>query len=218
MHFRAIVAAVPLAFLMAFLSFLLPIMPAAAVPVECLSNEDFAAGYGLASLPLGWERFQQGEGVSMRWTLDLLSPDPGQGVGRPLLVLSSLGRRSGSEPLRIGLRQTVQVVPGQVYRLSLRGTLRCSTGTPLPPRCGAFPQWTLVPGGGDLPPKEEAWHTIPLLPAGPDAWRVEHVQALVPREPRVTLFVALAQVEGPAAEWAGLTLESVSLVGPGAGE
>jgi hypothetical protein len=217
MHFRAIVAAVPLAFLMAFLSFLLPVMPAAAVPVECLANGDFAAGYGPDGLPLGWGRFQQGKGATVRWTADLL-PGPAQGRGRPLLLLSTLGRQEAAHTPRLGLRQTVRVVPGQAYRLSLRGALRCGAGSPSPSGCGSYPQWALVPGSGDRLPPEEAWHTVSLIPAGPGAWRVEHVQALVPREPLVTLFVALAQVESPSAAWAGLTLESVSLVGPGAGE
>ncbi|MGC8838182.1 MAG: hypothetical protein ACP5UM_07170 [Anaerolineae bacterium] len=218
MHFRAIVAAVPLALLMAFLSFLLPIMPAAAVPVECLSNGDFAAGYGPDGLPVGWGRFHQGKGASARWTADFFPLDPGQTPGRPLLILSLLGRQGGMEPPRLGLRQTVQVVPGQAYRLSLQGTLRCAADGPLPSGCGYFPQWALVAGGESRPPREEAWHTVPLIPTGPGTWRVEHAQTLIPREPLVTLFVALAQVESPVAEWAGLALERISLVGPGAGE
>ncbi len=217
MHFRAIVAAVPLALLMAFLSFLLPVMPAAAVPVECLFNGDFTAGYGPDGIPLGWARFQQGSGASLRWTADLLSGSA-QASGRPLLTLSVLGRQGRPDVLRLGLRQPVQVVPGQAYRLTLRGVLRCSGGSALSSDCGYRPQWALVPGGGDQPPPEDAWRTVPLVPAGPGAWRVEHTQVLVPRAPLVTLFVALAQAEGPDADWAGLTLESVSLVGPGAGE
>lgn len=216
MHVRAVVAAVPLAFLMAFLSFLLPVMPAAAVPVECLSNGEFTLGYGPHGLPLGWERFQQGGGASMRWTVDLLSASA-RTAGRPLLSLSALGWQGGPSSPRLGLRQSVRVVPGQTYRLTLRGDLRCGVGG-VPPSsgCGYHPQWALAPGGGDRLPPEGAWHTVSLILAGPGTWRMEHVQTLVPREPLVTLFVALARVGGPGAEWAGLTLERVSLVGPGA--
>lgn len=217
MHFRALVAAVPLALLMAFLSFLLPLMPAAAVPVEYLANGDFAHGFAPDGIPLGWRRFQQGRGASVHWGVELFPALAGGGAARPFCSLSTLGREGVGGGQRVGLCQEVRVVPGLAYRFALEGFLRCQASEGAGPGCGHAVQWTLVPKDASGAPPEDAWRTVPLIPAGAD-WRVEVAQNVVPTEGEAGLCVALMRTGVQGAGWARLRLDRVSLVGPGAGE
>lgn len=217
MHFRAIVAAIPLALLMAFLSFLLPLMPAAAVPVEYLTNGDFAHGFAPDGVPLGWRRFQQGRGASVRWGVELFPASSGAPAARPLCTLSTLGREGSGGGQRVGLCQEVRVVAGLAYRFSLEGFVWCQAPRVAGPGCGHAVQWALAPVGGSGVPPEDAWRTVPLIPAGA-GWRVQLSRNLVPSEGDVSLCVALARPEAQGASWAQFRLARVSLVGPGVGE
>ena len=101
MHLRALAIAFPLALLMAFVSFLLPLIPFAAAPAESLLNPDFQAGFTPDGLALGWRAFYGGPGASFRWSAALplfTQNDVGQ-----VLQLSTLSHTGSSAPQYIGI-------------------------------------------------------------------------------------------------------------------
>ena len=213
MHFRALMAALPLALLMAFLSFLLPVIPLGSAPVECLANSDFGLGLEPDGTPIGWLPFHGGSGASYRWGGSPLSKAGAQGASRISLVLSTVAREKTAPQPYVGLAQTAPVTPGAEYRFTIRGQLRSTRG--LEGHCAV--QWAVEPLNGPDSAAIQAWQEIPALPHGSGTVRqVESTRVVRSEAGRLTVFVRLLCHAPASGSWARVDLEEVSLVGPDA--
>jgi len=178
-------------------------------------NPDFAEGLAPDGVPLAWHAFHGGPGASYRWGPDPFFAPGSEGNGRDVLLISTIARERRAGGQYAGLYQDIAVVPGDEYRLLVRGVLRSPEGEAGSLGGRYLLQWGADPGGGTDAGAVRAWWDMPLRPSGqPFLWEVDYSQVLRAPSDRLTIFVRLLKRDPAPGGWAGLYLEMVSLQGP----
>jgi hypothetical protein len=178
---------------------------------ELLANGDFSDGYQDNGVAVGWNAFGNSHAEfhyrADDWPRVIVAPDTGQ----------TMRIRNADLPDRyLGIYQTVNVVPGQVYTFSIAGLVRTNVGDVQHTRFGyrmevgfdtlGTRNWKRVPEWIELPWDEQA--------RDQEAYRIEVFTTTVEAETeRLTVFVRAWKKWADAGEGAYDVLRA-SLVGP----
>jgi hypothetical protein len=214
---RAFVGALVLALLAAVLT--VSGIQLAGGETERLTNGGFESGFYAAPVGAvgnGWHWFDNGGQAEYGFYEETWAPVIYKGQHSQLIEINTLGR-SGSDPDRYsGIFQTVAVVPGQTYELSLHGMLRAMEDDP--DRSGynyrvqygvdytGGTDWQAVDNWVELP-----WDTVyPRLTPG---MMDSYTTSVTATGNRLTLFIRVWKKWATAGRELDVNLDSISLKG-----
>ena len=214
MRLRALVAALPIAVLLALLSYILPTIPPADVPWVCLQNTWFTEGANPDGVPLRWEAFHGDLGVSYRWDSEFLFNRGADGRNGVALVMSTVSRGESRGDHYVGIHQTAPLVPGREYQLVVKGRVHSSWAESDVCRDGCVVQWAVGPRGIADATQVGDWNDMSLQPLGSSPGRgIDYVHTLRATSSQTTLFVRVLHSGQQPGGWIALALEEVSLKG-----
>jgi len=195
-------------------------MPLAGAPVDVLRNGDFEAGFalqpGCGMVGAYWSCFQNGGAAEYGFYDDQWPAVVADGKHSQLIEINT--KQVGGDPDRYaGIYQTVEVVPGAAYQLSLRGMIRADDqeGDPWRYRVqvgfdlGGGRDWTRVSHWIELP-----WDTY-YPRSAPGAFS-SYTTAVTASSSRLTLFIRVWKKWGDWYRELDVNIDRVSLVGPAA--
>jgi hypothetical protein len=184
-----------------------------AAPIEnLLKNSDFEQGFDQRGVALNWQPFGN-DSVQILYGQDTLPYiDSGSSAQRITLVGATQPNRYG------GIYQQVEVVPGQVYTLSLKGQPRSVVGDIAKSSYGYRMQYALNQTGeknwqrlAEADWVELPWDELPLYVGQTPFY--SYTTTVTPISNTLTLFVR-GWNKWPDQSEAQYTLDSFSLVGP----
>jgi hypothetical protein len=199
--------------------FTVPGIQLASAPTERLANGGFEEGFAFAPVGvvgMGWHWFDNGGSASYTYHDDTWAPVVYEGQHAQLIEIDTTGQEETERDRYAGIYQTVAVVPGETYELSLRGMLRGLEGDP-DLCCNNYTvqvavdhdggaDWTEVDGWVELP-----WDTVhPRLSPGPMESYSATIQAT---GSRLTLFIRLWKKWATVGRKLDLNLDAISLKG-----
>lgn len=183
--------------------------------VNVLQNGTFEFGYAADGVANGWQGFHNGSAVFI-FTREAWPPaiKSGNGAQRITIVESAQGDRYA------GIYQTVDVVPGGTYRLTLNGQIRSTFGDVVNSNYGYRMQYAVDRLGGtdwqSLP--ESAWVELPWdeqLIDGSDITYLNYQDQVQALTDQMTVFIRVWS-KWPDKLEAQYTLDDLSLFGPSA--
>ncbi len=191
--------------------------PLATAPVELLRNGSFEGGFvsqaGCGMVGAFWNCFQNGGTAAYGFFDDQWKPVVYDGQHSQLIEINT--KQIGGDPNRYaGIYQTVDVVPGETYRFSLRGMIRADDhdGDPWRYRVQvAFDHsggsdWTAVSDWIELP-----WDTY--YPRTEPGRFSEYQTSVTARGPRMTVFIRVWKKWGDWYREVDVNLDAISLTG-----
>lgn len=200
-------------------AFAVPGIPLAGGSTERLANGNFEGGF--YATPVGfvgkhWKWFHNGGAATYGFYDDTWAPVVYDGKHSQLLEINTFCR-AGSDPDRYsGIYQTVAVVPGETYELSLHGMLRALEDDPdrsgynyrveIGIDYGGGGDWTAVADWYELP-----WNTVhPRLSPGS---MESYSTGITATGDRLTLFIRVWKKWGTAQRELDVNLDAISLKG-----
>lgn len=186
---------------------------------ERLANGGFEEGFHFTPAGLvgnGWQWFHNGGEATYGFYDETWAPVIYDGEHSQLLEINTFCR-GGSDPDRYsGIYQTVAVVPGETYDLSLHGMLRALEDDPDRENYSYRVQygvdyaggtdWTAVGNWVEIP-----WNTVyPRLKPGS---MESYATSITATSPRLTLFIRVWKKWGTASRELDVNLDSISLKG-----
>ncbi len=191
--------------------------PLATAPVELLRNGSFEGGFvsqaGCGMVGAFWNCFQNGGTAAYGFFDDQWKPVIYDGQHSQLIEINT--KQIGGDPNRYaGIYQTVDVVPGETYRFSLRGMIRADDHDSDPWRYRvqvAFDHsggsdWTAVSDWIELP-----WDTY--YPRTEPGRFSEYQTSVTARGPRMTVFIRVWKKWGDWYREVDVNLDAISLTG-----
>jgi hypothetical protein len=191
----------------------------AEAPTERLINGDFESGFvstAAGRVGKGWQWFDNGGQATYGFYDETWAPVIYHGSHAQLIEINTYGRASSDLDRYAGIYQTVSVVPGQTYELSLHGMLRALEDDPDRSNFGYRVQYGVDYSGGndwravnnwvELP-----WNTIDprLSPGTMQSFSTD----LTATTGRLTLFVRAWKKWGTTQRELDVDLDSISLKG-----
>lgn len=187
-----------------------PLPPSLTPPpqsTELLTNGNFEEGFGEEGVAIGWNGFSNGD-ASFGWQDDTWEPVVWEGEHSQLLFIIDPSHNDRY----IGIYQTVKVVPGEAYELTLRGLVRAST----PPKdYGHRLYWGVDYNDGTDWQAVENWLELPWdqQPVMAEAFTFdEYTTIITPTAQSLTLFIR-GHSKWPRQGAANFNLDGVSLEG-----
>lgn len=198
---------------------ILPGVQLAGGPTERLTNGDFESGFHSApagQVGNGWHWFHNSGEAAYGFYDDTWTPVIHDGLHSQLIEINTFCR-GGSDPDRYaGIFQTVAVVPGEIYELSLYGMLRALEDDP--DRSGynyrvqygidylGGADWMAVDNWVELP-----WDTVhPRLSPGS---MESYSTSITATSTRLTLFIRVWKKWGTVSRELDVNLDAISLTG-----
>jgi hypothetical protein len=199
--------------------FLLPGIQVAGPAVERLANGGFEEGFYPAppgNVGNGWRWFHNGGGADYGFYDETWAPVVARGDHGQMIEISTYGR-GGSDPDRYaGIYQTVAVVPGEVYELSMQGMLRALADDPDRTGYNYRLEYGVDYGGGSDWTKVETWIEVPwdtvhprLEPGTMDVYSA----TLTATGDRLTLYLRAWKKWATTGRELDVNLDAVSLKG-----
>jgi hypothetical protein len=214
---RVLISALLLVFIGAV--FALPGIQLAGTPTERLANGSFEEGFvstAAGFVGSGWQWFDAGGRVEYGFYDDTWSPVVSEGQHSQLIQIDSTGLEETDGDRYAGIYQTVAVVPGEVYEVSLHGMLRALEGDPDLCCFNYRAEYGIDYDGGDDWVAVDTWVEIPwdtvyprLAPGSMDAFTTT-IQAA---GSRLTLFIRARKKWATVDRQFDLNLDAVSLKG-----
>lgn len=214
---RPVIAVLALALLVAALA--APGTQLATAPVERLTNGSFEEGFSAASLGsvgIGWQPFFSGGGAQFGFYQDGWVPVVQEGASSQLITISTIGQTGEGAPHCAGIYQTVAVVPGATYELSLHGMLRALDDDPDRETYGYRVQYGVDQTGGTSWESVSDWADIPwdrVFPRLAPGEFQSHSASIVTSGEKLTLFFRVLYKWGTSNREVDLNLDAVSLKG-----
>lgn len=186
---------------------------------ERLANGDFEEGFHFTPAGLvgnGWQWFHNGGEATYGFYDETWAPVVYDGEHSQLLEINTFCR-GGSDPDRYsGIYQTVAVVPGETYDLSLHGMLRALEDDPDRDNYSYRVQYGVDYDGGTDWTSVDNWVEIPwntvhprLKPGSMESYST----SITATSPRLTLFVRVWKKWGTARRELDVNLDAISLKG-----
>ena len=180
-------------------------------PTELLVNGNFEEGFGQDGVAIGWTKFSNGDG-GFGWHDDTWDPVVCEGEHSQLLSIVN----PVYNDRYTGIYQTVKVVPGRAYVLTLHGLVRADTP---PEQYGHRLYWSVDYSGGTDWQAVENWVELPWdqQPLVADEFTFnDYTTIITPTGESLTLF-ARGHSKWPRYSEANFNLDGLSLIGvPGA--
>ncbi len=176
-------------------------------PIELLINGNFEEGFAEDGVGLGWSAFSNGN-AHFGWLDDTWSPVVWQGEHSQLLYIADPSQNDRY----IGIYQTVQVMPNQVYTLTLRGLVRANTPAE---DYGHRLHWGMDYDGGSDWQVVDNWFELPWdqQPEVADAFNFGYYTTVITStSPTLTLFLR-GHTKWVRYGQADFNLDGLSLVG-----
>lgn len=212
-----VVAALLLALVAAVVA--LPGIQLAGAPVERLTNGSFEEGF--YSTPVGfvgngWHWFHNGGRIEYGFYNETWTPVIYEGKHGQMIELDTIGQAGSEADRYAGIYQTVAVVPGEAYELSVHGMLRALEDDPdregynyrvqVGVDYGGGTDWTQVENWIELP-----WDTVypRLSPGEMDSYTA----SLTATGERMTLFIRVWKKWSTVGRELDVNLDAISLKG-----
>jgi hypothetical protein len=190
-------------------------LPAQGADPDLIRNGSFEEGFS-NGVGIGWGSFNNGGHCTYGYHQDTWAPVVWDGTSSQLLSIQTGG--SNEQDRYTGIYQTVAVVPGATYRLTIHGMVRSSEGSLQASGYGYRVQWAIDYAGGTDWTRVEAgawqelpWYEWPLQSSGYLETFSTEVKA---RGDRLTLFIRAWRKWGVPNQEADFNLDGISLVGP----
>jgi hypothetical protein len=186
---------------------------------ERLTNGDFEEGFHFTpagEVGNGWHWFHNGGEASYGFYDETWAPVVYDGQHSQLLEINTLGLGGSDMDRYSGIYQTVAVVPGETYELSLHGMLRALEDDPHREGYNYRVQYGVDYGGGTDWTSVDNWVEIPwntvyprLSPGSMDTYST----SITATSPRLTLFIRVWKKWGTARRELDVNLDAISLKG-----
>ena len=176
-------------------------------PTELLANGNFEEGFGEEGVAVGWNKFSNGD-ASFGWKDDTWDPVVWEGKYSQLFFIIDPSHNDRY----VGIYQTVKVVPGKAYELTLRGLVRANTP---PEDYGHRLYWGVDYNDGTDWQAVENWVELPWdqQPVVAEAFTFdEYTTIITPTAQSLTLFIR-GHSKWPRQSEANFNLDGVSLEG-----
>ena len=199
---------------------LLLILPVRGEGANLLRNGSFEDGFtdGVGN---GWTAFSNGGSANYGWSADNWERVVWDGKASQLIDINTKGK-GGQKDRYAGIYQTVSVVPGQTYRLTIHGIVRSSEGSVSASGYGYRVQyaidyaggtdWRMIEGG-DSAWKELPWSESPLTSP---SYLETYTADIKATSGKLTLFVRGWKKWGNTNQEGAFNLDGISLVGAAA--
>jgi hypothetical protein len=188
-------------------------------PVERLTNGSFEEGFYSAPLGLvgnGWQWFVSGGGAKYGFYQDTWAPVVQEGTDSQLIEINTVGESGLGAPHYSGIYQTVAVVPGATYELTLHGMLRALEDDPDRENYGYRVQYGIDYQGSTSWELVSDWVEVPwdrvyprLAPGALESYSAN----VVASGPQLTLYVRVWYKWGTANRELDVNLDGLSLKG-----
>ena len=194
-----------------------PPLQATAAPVNVIVNGGFEDGFVEGQgVGVGWGRFESGAAMA-GWYDDTWVKVVFEGKHAQLLELKNATQQDAAF---VGILQTVNVVPGATYVLTLHGLIRSDEGSPDVSHGGYKMQYGIdFTGGIDWKSSNIEWVELPWNdqprqdPTGQNVYEMDSATANVTaKTAKLTLFIR-GQKKWPDALEGNYDIDGVSLVG-----
>jgi hypothetical protein len=188
-------------------------------PVERLTNGGFEEGFYATPLGLvgnGWQWFVSGGGAKYGFYQDTWAPVVLEGTGSQLLEINTVGESGQGAPHYSGIYQTVSVVPGTNYELTLHGMLRALEDDSDRENYSYRVQYGIDYQGGTSWELVSDWVEVPwdrVHPRLSPGVMESHVATIAASGPQLTLFVRAWYKWGTANRELDANLDALSLKG-----
>lgn len=183
---------------------------------ERLANGGFEEGFGPDGVALGWQRFDNGGRASYGWYDETWSKVIYEGKHAQLIEINSKSWFPTHPDRYAGIFQTVSVVPGKPYQLTINALMRSTEGDMISSGYGYRVQYGLDFSGG------QDWTTVPTWvdiglndewPRTSPGGYYTYVANVVPTGSRLTIYIrGWKKWAQPNREF-DLDLDAVSLKG-----
>jgi hypothetical protein len=204
------------------LAVLLSLVPAAAFgegETDLLTNGNFENGFRDDGVGVGWERFDNGGAAGYGWYDDQWDPVVFDGEHSQLIEINSKYETEDTvEGDRYaGIYQTLAVVPGAEYELTIRGMVRSSEGDPGVSTQGYRLAWGIEQQGGTDWKDIDDWKDLGWDDQPRESWDVtihEAKTTITAEGDQLTLFLRAHKkwpIEGVEGDY---NLDGLSVVGP----
>ncbi len=188
-------------------------------PVERLTNGDFESGFYWApvgQVGLGWQWFHNAGAATYGYYDETWAPVVYDGQHGQLIEINTYGRGGSDADRYAGIYQTVAVVPGKTYELTLHGMLRALADDPERTDYGYRVQYGVDYDGGTDWTQVQEWVEVPWDTVYPrlDPGGIESYSAnITATGPRLTLFLRVWKKWGTAGRELNFNLDGISLKG-----
>jgi hypothetical protein len=175
--------------------FVVPGIQMAGGVVERLTNGSFEEGFSATpagSVGNGWTGFDSGGGAKYGFYPDTWAPVVADGATSQLVEINTVGLSGEGAPHYAGIYQTVSVVPGTAYDLTLRGMLRALEEDPDRANYSYRVQYGIDYGGGTAWQSVSNWIEIPwdtVYPRLSPGAMQSYSATVAATGPKLTLFV-----------------------------
>jgi hypothetical protein len=190
------------------------VTPVAEAPItvaDVVLNSDFAQGFQSDGVAVGWSSFNNG-GAEFSYFSDTWPAVVGEtGPSQVMRV-----RNAGLPDRYLGIYQTVSVVPGQAYSLSMSGLVRTNSGDVNYSKYGYRLQLGIDTQGGSSWEAVKGWIELPWDEQlrAQDAHGIStYTTTVIARSDKLTIFVRAWKKWADAGEGA-YDVTNVSLLGP----
>jgi hypothetical protein len=180
---------------------------------EILKNGSFEAGFSDDGVGVDWETFKSGA-ATISFSPETTDPflRDGQSAQRISIDRAYEANQYG------GLFQTVEVVPGEIYTLTLHGQIRSGLGSEFSSSYGYRLQYALDESGAEdwRAITDTGWVELPWPEQSLDVSNItfsEYSESFTPQTETVTLFIR-GWNKWPDPGLAEYTLDALSIVGP----
>lgn len=200
------------------------VAPVQGADPNLIKNGSFEEGFLGNGVGKDWTAFSNGGHCNYGWHPDNWKPVVWDGQWSQLIEINT-GGQEGIEPDRYaGIYQTVEVVPGATYRLTIRGMVRSTEGSTAVSKYGYRVQWAIdYNGGTDWRALDgcckEAWHEMNWYewPRTSPGWFETFSTDVKATSNKMTLFIRCWKKWGTPNQEADYNFDGISLVGPAPG-
>lgn len=188
-------------------------------PVNVLANGSFELAFaeqpGCGDVGARWGCFTNGGAANFGFYADQWTPVVADGQSSQLIEINTYGIENGDNDRYAGIYQTVRVIPGETYMLSMRGMIRTTNLDGDPWRyqvqvgyvAGPQVDWRKVRNWTDT-----NWNTY--YPRTEPGAFSDYQAAIIPDSPVITLFIRVWKKWGIGNEELDVNLDAITLVGP----
>jgi hypothetical protein len=205
--------------ILATLMSLVPVAAHGEGETDLLVNGNFEGGFQDDGVGIGWERFDNGGGADCGWYDDQWDPVVFDGEHSQLIEINSMFETPETvEGNRYsGIYQTVAVVPGADYELTVRGLVRSSEGDPEASTLGYRLAWGVDYDGNTDWRDIDNWNDLGWDDQPRESWDVTVHEAktnVTAQGDQLTLFFRAHKKWPVVGEEGDYNLDGLSLVGP----
>jgi len=183
---------------------------------ERISNGSFEEGFGYDGVALGWKAFNNGGRALYGYQDDTDHLLVFDGTHSQLVEINTL-HNNVTDPERIsGIYQTVSVVAGTPYSLTMRGMIRIMEYDLDKDNWSYVVQWGMDPNGGGDWTRVKEWHTLPwqktYLQTKPGAF-LDFATSFNAPSDKITLFFIARKKFAVPNRLLDVNLDGISLTG-----